>query len=160
MISWGALKRGDLPSLLWPGEVIPEVLCAVPCSSDHERQGTSRKSPMDSSKGNNDLEPFKERLGQLSLLSLEKGRLREDLINICNYLKCRSQVGRSKFFSVVDNNRTRDKLEGTTGTLEFPWKDDDKLLIKNTNFLLIMNDTYTYKCYSIILVKCKMECFY
>lgn len=115
---------------------------------------------MDSSKGNNDLEPFKERLGQLSLLSLEKGRLREDLINICNYLKCRSQVGRSKFFSVVDNNRTRDKLEGTTGTLEFPWKDDDKLLIKNTNFLLIMNDTYTYKCYSIILVKCKMECFY
>ena len=50
----------------------------------------------------------------LGLLSLEKRRLRGDLINIYKYLRCKCQVSGGRLFSVVYNCSTRDneqKLE-------------------------------------------------
>ena len=50
---------------------------------------------------------FKGRLGDLCLFSLEKRRLREDLINVYKYLKCTRQLDEAGLFSVVHSNRTR-----------------------------------------------------
>ncbi len=49
-----------------------------------------------------------------SLFSLKKRRLKEDLITVYEYLKCRSQEDGARLFSVVRSNWTRDnghKLE-------------------------------------------------
>ena len=50
--------------------------------------------------------PYKERLRDLGLLRLQKRKLREDLITIYKFFKCRSQVDGSGLFSVASNNRT------------------------------------------------------
>ena len=57
---------------------------------------------------------YRERLRDLGLFRLKNRRLRRDLITVCKYLKCWSQMGGARLFSVVYSDRTRDsghKLE-------------------------------------------------
>ena len=54
-----------------------------------------------------------ERLSDLALFSLEKRRLRGDLIDVCKYLTCRRQRDKARFFSAVRGDRTRGKRPQT-----------------------------------------------
>jgi len=50
---------------------------------------------------------YEERLCDLGLFSLEKRRLRGDLINVYKYLRCRRQRDETRLFPAVHGNRTR-----------------------------------------------------
>ena len=51
--------------------------------------------------------PYKDRLRELGLFSLEKRKLQGDLIAAFQYLKGAYKQEGSKFFERVDNSRTR-----------------------------------------------------
>jgi len=51
--------------------------------------------------------PYKDRLRELGLFSLEKRRLQDDLIADFHYLKGAYKQERSQVFERVDNSRTR-----------------------------------------------------
>jgi len=52
--------------------------------------------------------PYKDRLRDLGLFSLEKRQLRSDLTAAFQYLKGAYTQERSQFFTRVDNSRTRE----------------------------------------------------
>ncbi|KAF4789359.1 hypothetical protein TURU_152076 [Turdus rufiventris] len=95
-------------SVLGPSEGTSGVLCPVLVFSVERDRELLERNQRKAGKTRTGLEhlSYEGRLRELSLFSLEKTRLRGDLINRYKYLKGRCQQADARAFSVVPSGRT------------------------------------------------------